>query len=86
VIHPSTRLDSLPFTPRAVNVFFRAGVETAGELVAYRDPPSETWRESLLRVPNCGLKTIREIEHLVILPRDAMLREGEICGELEDCA
>ena len=48
----------LPFSARAYNTLLNADVETLEQLLAMD-------RKSLLKQPNCGRVTLREIEHVL---------------------
>jgi DNA-directed RNA polymerase alpha subunit len=48
----------LPFSARAYNTLLNADVETLKQLLAMD-------RKSLLKQPNCGRVTLREIEHVL---------------------
>lgn len=50
-----TSIDNIDFSVRAKNILLNIGVKTIGDVVALE-------RIDLLRAPNCGVRTVEEIE------------------------
>lgn len=50
-----TNIDTIDFSVRAKNILLNMGVKTVGDVVMLR-------RIDLLRAPNCGVRTVEEIE------------------------